>query len=197
MGDLAQSQLYSEELGIDLASGNDRELFSWLLASMLFGARISEKIAKQTYRAFENHGFLDPQRIIDAGMDELIQIMHEGGYTRYDWVASDQILRTCRRLVEMYDGSLNRLLTETDGPRDLERRLEEFHGIGPVTVNIFLRELRPFWKNADPEPLPRTRKMAERCGIDLNAFDRSSMAFVRIEAGLIRMRRKKPSKGMS
>jgi endonuclease III len=194
MEDLAQSRLYSEELGIDLASGNDRELFSWLLASMLFGARISEKIAKQTYRAFKNHGLLDPQRIIDAGMDELIQIMHEGGYTRYDGVASDQILRTCRRLVEMYDGSLIRLLTEADGPRDLERQLEEFHGIGPVTVNIFLRELRPFWKNADPEPLPRTKKMAERCGIDLNAYDRSSMTFARVEAGLIRMRRKNPQK---
>ncbi|MDT8357934.1 MAG: hypothetical protein RQ758_05450 [Methanomicrobiaceae archaeon] len=41
------------ELGNDLASGNDREIFCWLLASMLFGARISEEIAKQTYHVFE------------------------------------------------------------------------------------------------------------------------------------------------
>jgi hypothetical protein len=52
--------LYSEELGIDLAGGTDREYFKWFLASVLFGARISETIARNTYRAFERHGLLDP-----------------------------------------------------------------------------------------------------------------------------------------
>jgi NAD(P)-dependent dehydrogenase (short-subunit alcohol dehydrogenase family) len=32
------------------------------------------------------------------------------------------------------------------GPADLEARLLAFHGVGPITVNIFLRELRPFWE---------------------------------------------------
>lgn len=192
MENLAHTELYSEELGIDLASGNDREIFCWLLASMLFGARISEEIAKRTYHAFEDHDIVEPERIIDAGMDGLIPIMREGGYTRYDGIASDRILATCKKLMEEYGGSLNRLHNVSNGPRDLERRLQEFHGIGPVTVNIFLRELRPFWAKADPRPLLRIVKMAEKCGIDLDAYDHSSMTFARIEAGLIRMRRKKP-----
>ena len=192
MEDLEETLLYSEELGIDLASGDDREIFCWLLASMLFGARISEEIAKQTYRVFEDHDLLDPERIIDAGMEGLIPLMREGGYTRYDGVASEQIIRTSKKLMEVYGGSLHRLHGESEGPRDLERRLGEFHGIGPVTVNIFLRELRPFWANADPEPLPRVVEMAEEYGIDLDAYDRSSMTFARVEAGLIRMRREKP-----
>ena len=37
---LERSPLYSEELGIDLARGNDHEYFQWFLASLLFGARI-------------------------------------------------------------------------------------------------------------------------------------------------------------
>ena len=32
--------------------------------------------------------------------------------------------------------------------RDLEQTLLAFYGIGPVTMNIFLRELRPFWTKA-------------------------------------------------
>lgn len=43
---LKGSLLYSEELGIDLKKNNDDELFKWFLASILFGARISETIAK-------------------------------------------------------------------------------------------------------------------------------------------------------
>ncbi len=46
--DLESSALYSEDLEIDLAKGSDAELFKWFLASILFGARISETIAKNT-----------------------------------------------------------------------------------------------------------------------------------------------------
>jgi hypothetical protein len=34
----------------------------------------------------------------------------------------------------------------------LERRLEEFRGVGPVCISIFLRELRGIWEKAKPEP---------------------------------------------
>jgi hypothetical protein len=43
---LKKSRLYSEELGIDLGKNDEGELFKWFLASILFGARISETIAK-------------------------------------------------------------------------------------------------------------------------------------------------------
>ena len=38
-----KSRTYAEGVGIDLKGGNDAgELFKWFLASVLFGARISE-----------------------------------------------------------------------------------------------------------------------------------------------------------
>ena len=52
---LKSSTLYSEELGIALGKGTDTELFKWFLASILFGARISETIAENTYKAFARH----------------------------------------------------------------------------------------------------------------------------------------------
>jgi hypothetical protein len=46
---LEQSFLCSEELEADLAARSDDVCFHWFLASLLFGARISETAAKNTY----------------------------------------------------------------------------------------------------------------------------------------------------
>jgi len=189
--DLEASALYSEELGIALAESSDAELFKWFLASVLFGARISETIAKNTYQSFARHRLLTPRRILDAGWDFLVDpIMREGGYVRYDGRKSEQILRDCERLINAYGGSLTKLHASAKDSQDLEKKLLNFFGIGPVTVNVFLRELRPVWRHADPVPLPAVQAMVERLGLDLAAYDRKSMAFARIEAGLIRTRKR-------
>jgi endonuclease III len=187
---LKKERTYSEELGIGLKGADDREVFKWFLASVLFGARISETIAKRTYRAFERHDLLTPERILEAGWDFLVNpVMREGGYVRYDEKTSREVLRNCEMLLEEYGGSLNRLHRESQGPRDLEARLLRFYGVGPVTVNIFLRELRPYWTKADPEPTPLVSEVARRYAIDLGALKRKSVTFTRIEAGLVRLRK--------
>jgi hypothetical protein len=187
---LERSLLYSEELGIDLAMGNNDALFRWFLASLLFGARISETTAKNTYRSFARHGLIRPEKIINAGWDFLIYpIMREGGYVRYDGRKSTQVLRDCDALVAEYGGKLRRVHDTACDAQDLERLLLQFYGVGPVTVNIFLRELRPFWTKADPDPLPTVVKLAKRLSIDLTQYKRKSLTFARVEAGLIRRRR--------
>ena len=184
---LEDSELYSEELGIDLAGTEDGELFEWFLASTLYGARISEEIARNTYRTFEAYDLLDPEAILDAGLDYLIDpIMREGGYVRYDNQRSTQVVRDCETLLDEYDGGLNRLHDEAEDSDDLEARVDAFYGVGPVTTNIFLRELRPFWEKSDPDPLPVVYEEAERVGVDLDRYDRKSLTFARVEAGLIR-----------
>lgn len=187
---LKKERTYSEELGIELKGADDREVFKWFLASVLFGARISETIAKRTYRAFEMHDLLTPERILEAGWDFLVNpVMREGGYVRYDEKTSREVLRNCEMLMEEYGGSLNTLHRESQGPRDLETRLLRFYGVGPATVNIFLRELRPYWTKADPEPLPLVLELARRYALDLGALKRKSATFTRIEAGLVRLRK--------
>jgi len=190
MEELEKSLTYAEELGIDLGRGGDGEAFEWFLAAVLFGARISESIARRTYHAFEKYDCLTPGRILDAGWDFLVNpIMREGGYVRYDEKTSRKILRICERLIADYGGSLIRLHEESADSRDLEKRLLGFYGVGPVTVNIFLRELRPYWQKADPEPLPVVKELGRRFHLDLDALDRKDRSFVKIEAGLIRLRK--------
>ncbi len=188
--ELKRSQLYSEELDIELKRCDNAGYFEWFLASLLFGGRISEGIAKKTYRAFERHDLLTPEIILAAGWDFLVNpIMREGGYVRYDGRKSTQILRDCEMLLQNYQGSLKKLHDTSRDNADLEARLLAFYGVGPVTVNIFLRELRPYWRKADPMPLPIVHDMAKRVGVDLDRFNRKTVTFTRIEAGLIRLKR--------
>jgi len=187
--ELERSTLYSEDLGIDLTRGRESDNFRWFLASILFGARISEMIAANTYRVFVRHRLTTPRKILDAGWEFLVNpVMREGGYARYDGRKSEQILRNCRTLLDDYQGKLSQVEAAAVDSVDLEERLRAYYGVGPVTVNIFLRELRPFWMKADPAPLPVVWELAKKVKLDLGSYDRKSLIFSRLEAGLIRLR---------
>jgi endonuclease III len=153
---------YPEELGLNLRRAEDR--FKWFLASILFAKRISSDIAKRTYRCFEAEGLTRPERILEAGWDRLVQVLDEGGYVRYDFSTASNLLSIMRFLKEHY-GSLEELYSMARDPEDLEARLQEFKGVGPVAVNIFLRELRDVWPKARPKPSPIALKIASQLGL--------------------------------
>ncbi len=180
-------RLYSEGLGIKLEKG-EKEVFKWFLASILFGKRIGENIAMNTYREFAKYGLTTPQKILDAGWDRLVEVLDAGGYVRYDFSTADRLLEISSGLKKRY-GTLGNLHREAKGGRDLESRLAEFRGVGPVTVNIFLREMRTIWKKADPEPSGIVKEGARKLGIDLEKFRRKSRGFVRLECALVRARK--------
>jgi len=142
---------YSQELGIDLVSLNPTDLFKWFLASLLFGARISEVIAIRTFGEFQREGLDSAQKVLERGWDGLVEVLDRGGYVRYDFKTATKLLEVCRNLLEQYEGDLNLLHRQSRDARDLESRLKELgKGVGEVTVNIFLRELRGLWEKANP-----------------------------------------------
>jgi endonuclease III len=144
---------FSAALGINLDQGESQEIFKWFLASILYGARISETIANNTYRVFEKNGVLSPDRILETGWDGLVLLLDVGGYARYDFKTATKLLEVMAALKERFDGDLNVLHAQAQSPHDLEQQLMSLgKGIGPVTVNIFLRELRDVWEKADPLP---------------------------------------------
>ncbi|MFQ6064857.1 MAG: hypothetical protein ACE5L6_05210 [Candidatus Bathyarchaeia archaeon] len=148
-------QKYSELLGIDLKSRSEEEIFKWFLASVLFGAPITESSVINTYRCFEKHNVIAPRKILKTGWQGLVDILDEGGYTRYDFKTGDKLLEVMGNLLTHYEGSLNLLHQQSTDPEDLEKRIRELgKGIGSVTVSIFLRELRDIWNRADPTPTP-------------------------------------------
>lgn len=157
---------YSEVLGINLGSGKDEEIFKWFLASALFGAPITETSVIKTYNCFKNHGVLTPEKILKTGWDDLVKILDEGGYTRYDFKTADKLLEVVRNLNEKYCGSLDLLHRKAYDARDLDSRLKDLgRGIGDVTVNIFLRELRDIWEKAKPHPIGLVTSAAKNLGI--------------------------------
>jgi len=176
---------FSSSLGIDLQEGGEEEIFKWFLASVLFGKRISLQIAAKTYEQFKSSNVLTPKAILETGWDGLVKILDDGGYVRYDFSTASKLLDLTKQLQQKY-GSLTELHRQAKGPKDLEQKLMQFKGIGPVTMNIFLRELRTIWKKADPEPLDFVKEQAAKYRIDLDKFRRKTKRFIRLEAALIR-----------
>lgn len=142
---------FSRELGIDLSSCGQIELGKWLLAAKLFGARISSRTAARTYRELERRGIVLPAQILHAGWDGLVEALDAGGYVRYDFSTATKLLSIMKDVQEVYGDDLNNLHDQARDARDLEARLKGLgKGIGDVTVNIFLRELRSLWTKARP-----------------------------------------------
>jgi endonuclease III len=157
---------FSRELGIDLDAGRSADIFRWFFAAVLFGARISETIVKRTVHAFEEARVAAPDDIERTGWDGLVAILDRGGYVRYDFKTATKLLDLSRTLRERYRGDLNRLHAAAAGPRDLEARLKDLSkGIGEVTVNIFLREMRGIWPKARPLPSDLVLRAASNMGL--------------------------------
>ncbi len=196
-------ETYSKLLGINLLSGESEEIFKWFLASLLFGARISESIAVKTYKEFEKRKILSSGKIMDTGWDGLVAILDEGGYVRYDFKTATKLLDITANLLREYKGDLNILHSKAKDVRDLEKKLMNLgKGIGQVTVAIFLRELRGRWEKADPLPTTLTIEAARNLGFtkvssdekvlqDLksvwNKFRIKGKDFIQFETALLRL----------
>jgi hypothetical protein len=135
---------YARHLGIDLKSKREQEIFKWFLACLLFGKPIQTEIAEQAFRALIAAKLTSPQAILRAGWDNLVALLDQAHYVRYDFSTATKLLEVCTELIHRY-GTLTNLLAEARTPAELSRLLQEFKHIGPTTARIFLREVRPIW----------------------------------------------------
>jgi len=174
---LSRLKSYSGELDLDLSKADDR--FKWFLASVLFAKRISAETAKGTYRYFEQEDLITPDAILEAGWDRLVEVLDSGGYTRYDFSTATNLLAIAKALKENY-GDLEKLHAESSSPVDLEKRLQEFRGVGPVCVSIFLRELRGIWDNAKPTSSAIAIGTAKRIGLEPEEVEHYESQLVRL-----------------
>jgi len=95
-----------------------------------------------------------------------VALLDAGGYARYDFKTATKLLTVMGSLIEGYQGSLERLHEAAADAGDLERRLMALApGIGPATVNIFLRELRGVWAKAAPPLSPLAHLAGEHLGL--------------------------------
>ncbi len=178
-------------LSIDLNEG-DRAYVKWFLASFLYSKPIREESATKTYRLFEANRLTSAASIVSAGWDRLVAILDKGGYSRYDYSTADRLLDIFGSLQKNYGGSLSRLYRGSRNEKELETRLTGLgKGIGPVTISVFLRDMRHVWPMADPEPTPKLKSAMSSLGIvDLKQYSKEhGVDIVRLETALHRRSR--------
>lgn len=134
----------ASSLGIDLASKDEKELFKWFLACLLFGKPIQMEVAERAYRELVAAHLTNPRAILRAGWDKLVLLLDHAHYVRFDFSTATKLLEVSEELKDRC-GSLRELLAQSRTTRELSHKLQEFKYVGPVTARIFLREVRPIW----------------------------------------------------
>ncbi|HMB10835.1 hypothetical protein [Saliniramus sp.] len=144
-------QTFCDKLSIPIEQGTPSPLFRWLVASILFSARINADIACAAARALSEAGWRTPQAMAESTWEERTEVLNQAGYARYDESTSRMLGESAQMLLEQYKGDL-RILRETAGakPQAERKRLKAFKGLGDVGVDIFFREVQSIWDELYP-----------------------------------------------
>jgi hypothetical protein len=183
---------FSLELGIDLDSEAE-EIERWTLAATLLGNPIATPVAMHTFRVLEKAGV---RTIPDAGgreQEELVALLDEGGYARYDESTAAGLLSLAEDIANRFDGRLATLGEKITESAALERVLLTLPGWRPATVRAFLGELRGVWPGADtplghrPRAAARHLKLPDAYPALRSLAAASHLDFRDLEAGLVRL----------
>lgn len=134
------------DLGIALSASSNIQVFRWLVACRLFGARISQDIAARAFGELDRAGLTRPQALRDADWQRLVDLLGAGGYRRYDESTARELIDMGRLAMDRYDGRITRIRKESRSRKEITERLQEFKGVGPTAARIFLRDMGPVWE---------------------------------------------------
>ena len=163
---------YSAELGIDVDAG-EAEVERWFVAATLFGARIPARVAQRTFGVLAAAGLARIGQMRHVPSGDLIAMLDAGGYARYDVRTATRLLELSEIINERYDGQVALIGRRFGAYPALRAALDALPGWGPVTVRLFLRELRGVWPSrpaagrARPGRRipPRVAGRPVRCGV--------------------------------
>jgi endonuclease III len=131
----------AHDMNISLDPVTEEGLFKWLLASFLMGKRIQAEIAAEAFRVIaDKHQRDTPRKLANCTHRQLVAMLGEAHYVRYDETTAERLLALAKKLNEEYAGKISKIVEASADRADFERRLAEFEGIGPKTVEIFMRE---------------------------------------------------------
>ena len=131
----------AHDLRIELQGGNEAGLFKWLLDSFLMGKRIQGAIAAKAYQVIiEQHQLDTPQKLAHCTHRQLVVMLGQAHYVRYDETTASRLLALASKLNVEYEGKVSNIAKASADLQAFEKRLSEFEGIGPKTIEIFMRE---------------------------------------------------------
>jgi hypothetical protein len=96
--------------------------------------------------------------------EDLIELLDAGGYARYDFRTASRLQALSEIIDERYDGQAAVIGRRHQAYPALRTALIVLPGWGPVTVQLFLRELRGVWPGAQPPLDPRAAFGARHLG---------------------------------
>ena len=131
----------ASELGIELKPDDDASLFKWFIASFLMGKRIQAPIAAQAYRVIiEEEGRDTARKLQHCTSRELVSMLGRAHYVRYDETTAQRLLDLSAKLNAEYAGKITQIKHASEDRHAFEQRLGEFEGVGPKTIEIFMRD---------------------------------------------------------
>ncbi|NBC94876.1 MAG: hypothetical protein GVY27_00825 [Deinococcus-Thermus bacterium] len=142
---------FADELDIPLAAGTPEALFRWLVASILYSARIDARIATRAAAGVAEAGWTTAEALAASAVDERIAVLDRAQYTRYDERAARLLGEAAEHVRDAYDGDLRRLREAAGCDAKAEQRLlNDVPGLGPTGVKIFCREVQAAWDELHP-----------------------------------------------
>jgi endonuclease III len=181
----ACGQTYADQAGIRLRD-TPAALYQTLVLAHLLSARIKADVAVAAARALFDAGMRDPKRMAEASWQQRVDALGAGHYRRYDERTASQLGDEARLLLERYGGDLRK----ARGP-ELAKRLRELPGIGPMGVDIFLREVQAVWPEYAPHIDRKAQDGAERVGLPRSPEELTRLVgqdeVPRLTAGLVRV----------
>lgn len=136
-----RKEIGAADLDIDLENGGEAALFKWFIASFLMGKRIQADIAAQAYRIIIEKRERDTSRKLGhCSHRELVAMLGEAHYVRYDETTADRLMALCKKLNDEYAGKIGTIQRVSEDRQAFEKRLAAFEGVGPKTVEIFMRD---------------------------------------------------------
>lgn len=131
----------AQDLHIKLDDANEEGLFKWLIASFLMGKRIQGPIAAKAYKVVvDKHQRDTPRKLANCTHRQLVAMLGEAHYVRYDETTASRLLALAHKLNNEYAGKVGNIVSASTDRDEFEKRLCAFEGIGPKTVEIFMRE---------------------------------------------------------
>ncbi len=184
--------LYSEEIGADIARDTPQELFHWLVASIMLSARISAGNAVQGAAALRAAGLHTIEALRDAAWEDIVRVLNENGYARYDESTARYLQDTAAWAKETCGGDLRRLRDKAGDAGAVLKALQGAKGLGPTGADIFAREAQLVWDVFYPRIDGPAETQAEMLGLPVDAVDLAGAAgsrerFVRLVAALTRV----------
>lgn len=139
---MAKSDITAADLGLHIER-KEHVLFQWFLASYLFGKRIQQTVARQTWEVFMQQNVTSPKKIADHSWQQIVDLLGKGNYRRYDESTAKNMRDMAHELIRDYHGNLLNMFDDCSDEKEFERRLMKLKGVGPKTTEIFMREARP------------------------------------------------------